>query len=44
MNEKLQEILRRQQESEYLKEQNITSRHQLQKLRSRENTSVKRWI
>lgn len=34
MDEKLQEILRRQQESEYLKKQNITSRHQLQKLRS----------
>lgn len=34
MNEKLLEILHKQQDFEYLKKQNITSKHQLQELRS----------
>lgn len=39
MNEKLLEILHKQQDFEYLKKQNITSKYQLQELRSQTSSS-----
>ena len=39
MNEKLLEILHKQQDFEYLKKQNITSKHQLQELRNQTSSS-----